>query len=157
MWIIGDEEIRTVKDSPRVGDATTWAKTLLAGATALGVAGLWVGASRRGTGDVGAPSLACVALLLFLAPIYSYPYVLWILPWTAIAWSEGRTRLAGLAFAVLVLTAVLYSILDVADPWVVQVVLVIRNAATGAIPLAYLFSVRQKVRRSAAVPALPRR
>ncbi|MGH2635281.1 MAG: hypothetical protein ACRDHU_03950 [Actinomycetota bacterium] len=139
VWMVGDEEIEAVKDSPRVGVAPTWAKALLAGVTALGVAGLWIRAARGDAArEVGAPSLACVALLLFLAPIYSYPYVLWILPWMAIGWSEGRTTLAGLAFGVVLLTAVLYALLDVAPEWVLQLVLLLRNVATGAIPVAYV-------------------
>jgi hypothetical protein len=138
--LVGGGPVRLVKDSPRVGVAPGWAKALLALAAVAGVGVLWWRAERRGVGDVGAPALACVALLLFLSPIYSYPYVVWLLPWAAIAFAEGRRDLALLALGVELVTTVAYALLHTGgapgSTWV-YLVLVVRNAMTGAIPLVY--------------------
>ena len=158
VWILGDGEVRIVQDSPRIGTAPAWAETVLAVATVAGVGAVWFRTARAGERDqVGGPSLACVALLMFLAPIYSYPYVLWLLPWAAIAWTERRLVLASMAFGIVALTTLAYAMLNggvINDaPWAIQLVLVIRNGVTAAIPIAYLLSLRGRVSSSAAVPA----
>lgn len=142
IWTLGDEEVRIVKDSQRIGTAPVWATSLLMAVGALGVALVWLRA-RRTPDEVGAACLASVALLLFVAPIYSYPFVLWLLPWSAIALTEGRARLSYLGFGVVALTAFIYATLGgelvrEASP-VMLFVLLLRNAATGAIPIVYLF------------------
>jgi hypothetical protein len=154
VWIVGDERVQNVRDSPRVGAAPAWAKLALLGATALGVAAVWIRAARRGAPvEVGAPSLACVAVLLFCSPIYSYPYVLWLLPWTALALVEGRRALGWLGVAVIVFTAVTFELLtDGTVP--VQIALVTRNLLTGAIPVVYLVA-RSNVRTTTAVEPAP--
>jgi hypothetical protein len=158
VWILGDGEVRIVKDSPRIGTAPAWAETLLAVATVLGICGIWLRTARAGDRDrVGGPSLACVALLMFLAPIYSYPYVLWLLPWAAIAWSERRIVSYSMVLGVVVLTTLAYAMLNggvnAEAPWAIQLVLVIRNGLTGAIAIAYLLSTRERVSSIAGVPA----
>lgn len=75
-------------------------------------------------------------------PIYSYPFVLWLLPWSAIALTEGRARLSYLGFGVVALTAFIYATLggelvrEASSE--IQFLLLLRNAATGAIPIVYL-------------------
>jgi hypothetical protein len=102
---------------------------------------LWRRAGRDRLGEIGPPSLACVALLLFFSPIYSFPYIVWLLPWAAISLAEGRRDLAALAFGVEVLTTVAYALLQSGAGrgalWV-YLILLVRDALTGAIPLAYL-------------------
>jgi hypothetical protein len=142
IWTLGDEEVRIVKDSQRIGTAPVWATSLMMAVGALGVALVWLRA-RRTPDEVGAACLASVALLLFVAPIYSYPFVLWLLPWSAIALTEGRARLSYLGFGVVALTAFIYATLGgelvrEASP-VMLFVLLLRNATTGAIPIVYLF------------------
>ena len=83
-----------------------------------------------------------MALVLSVSPIYSYPFVLWLLPWSAIALTEGRARLSYLGFGVVALTAFIYATLGgelvrEASPEI-QFVVLLRNAATGAIPIIYL-------------------
>lgn len=140
IWLFGDDEAHSVLDSARVGTAPTWAKILLLTAAAAGITGIWLRA-RRHPGEIGAPSLATVALLLFFAPIYSYPYVLWLLPWAAIAYVEGRTLLIYMVLTVILLTLVAYAMLGggivEASP-AVQITLVARNIFTGLIPIVYL-------------------
>lgn len=152
VWILSGEDIESIKDSPRVGTVPGWAKPVLATATVVGVGLVSLRASRaRQTGEVGAASLACVALLLFLSPIYSYPYVIWLLPWLGIAFAEGRARLAFMALGVLAMTAVMFALLDTTSG-PVQVALVLRNALTGAIPVAYWLTA-DRVRTSTVAPA----
>jgi hypothetical protein len=156
VWIVTGADIESIKDSPRVGTVPGWAKPALAAATVVGVGLIWLRASRaRRTEEVGAASLACVALLLFLSPIYSYPYVIWLLPWLAIAFAEGRARLALMALGVVAMTAVMFALLDTTrGP--VQVALVVRNALTGAIPVAYwLTAGRVRTSAAARAPAVP--
>jgi hypothetical protein len=145
IWIFGDEGVRIIKASQRIGTAPVWATSLMTAVGALGVALVWLRA-RRTPDEVGAACLANVALLLFVAPIYSYPYVLWLLPWSAIALAEGRDRLAYVGFGVVALTAFIYATLGgqlvhQASP-AIQFVLLLRNVATGAIPVAYLLDRR---------------
>jgi hypothetical protein len=156
VWIVTGADIESIKDSPRVGTVPGWAKPALAAATVVGVGLIWLRASRaRHTEEVGAACLACVALLLFLSPIYSYPYVIWLLPWLAIAFAEGRARLALMALGVVAMTAVMFALLDTTrGP--VQVALVLRNALTGAIPVAYwLTAGRVRTSAVARAPAVP--
>jgi hypothetical protein len=141
--LVGGEQVRIIKDSPRVGVAPAWAKGLLAAATVLGVAAVWRRASGGAVrGEVGAPTLAAVAVLLFFSSIYSYPYVLWLLPWAAIAWAERRTLLASMALAVGIVTAALYVLLGGGvlreAAVVVYLIVLFRDGLTGAIAVVYL-------------------
>jgi len=72
----------------RVGSAPLWARSLLlAGLTAcLGL--VWIRCSRRPALAEGLGALCAVAALLVFAPVLSYQYVFWLLPWAAIA-AEG--------------------------------------------------------------------
>jgi hypothetical protein len=105
---------------------------------------------------VGAPSLAAVALLLFFSPIYSYPYVAWLLPWAAIAFAEGRRSLAFAGFAVVALTAVVFTLIQVSTnrgSLQIYLVIIARDLLTGAIPLAFMLrSARVKSRAAVPVP-----
>jgi alpha-1,2-mannosyltransferase len=151
--VIGDEPVRIVKDSPRVGTAPGWAKALLLAAMVAGVGAVWRRASRDGGDEIGAPSLAAVGVLLFLSPIYSYPYIVWLLPWAAVAMAEGRRDLAIIGFGVEAITTLAYVLLKAGDAGAgvgVYLVLIARDLLTGAIPAAYLLSGRRVSSRAGA-------
>jgi Glycosyltransferase family 87 len=158
LRIFGDGPVRIVDDSPRIGSAPTWARASLLIATAGGVLGVWWRARGSDGEEVGAPTLACIAVLLFFSSIFSYPYVLWLAPWAGIALAERRWGLSAMAVGVTVLTAAAHSSLQgiAGGPGSVDVayaILGIRNLLTVAIPIAYVLRARPQMSR-AARPAL---
>ena len=155
LRIFGGGAVRIVNDSPRIGDAPAWARAALLTATAVGVFGVWWRAQRSNGDEVGAASLASIAVLLFFSPIFSYPYVLWLAPWAGIAFQERRRGLAVMAAGVTLLTAIAHATLQgpqvgAADS--AYVILGLRNLLTAAIPIAYVLTLS---RHRAARPALP--
>jgi hypothetical protein len=86
-----------------------WAKVLmtLAVVTVLGLAWLWSSraatAGREQAIDAYAPVAVVVAMLVF-APILSPQYVLWFLPFAAIATAAGDRVVGGLTLAITALT-----------------------------------------------------
>jgi hypothetical protein len=90
VWVATDEPTRYESGALRVGLSVGWERTALGIVTAMGVVGVWWSA-RKWTGDmVGLPSLAAVAVVLIFAPVFSPQYVLWLLPWAAVALVEKR-------------------------------------------------------------------
>jgi len=59
---------------------------------------------RRSADRTGAIGLAGVGMLLLLAPILSWQYLLWLTPWAALAWIERDRAAALVATACVLLT-----------------------------------------------------
>lgn len=91
-------------DANRVGTAAQSARFGLLLALLVGLAAI-VFIGRRGKADrTGAMGLAGVALLLLLAPIMSWQYLMWLAPWAAIAWVQRDRATVWVATACMVLT-----------------------------------------------------
>jgi hypothetical protein len=142
LHLLGNSNFRGEAGAARIGTQPGWSRPLLAAAVVAAVAAIWwlaARAARHQRDDqsvaviAALASVAAVAAVLVLAPIISPQYVVWMLPFAAIAVSD---RLL-LAFAgiVVVLTAL------VADNYsgflkgqvVWTLALVLRNASIAAL------------------------
>jgi Glycosyltransferase family 87 len=116
----------------RTGTVPAWAPTAL-GLLAVGlVTATWLLARRRRQRPAGAPALTAVAALLVCAPLFSPQYVVWLVPWAAIA----AGRWAKVTAVPVVLTGALVAswYLDRhLGPGVNQLILTARNLAVMAI------------------------
>jgi hypothetical protein len=99
----------------RVGEVTTVVSGLLDLALLAGVVMAWVLASRakpRGT-DVldGLAPMAAITVFLVLSPLLSPQFLLWLLPFAAIAAAHGERVVTGLVFVVFALSTALLALL----------------------------------------------
>lgn len=110
----------------RVGGSLPIARPLLILALAIGIGLVW-----RYRRDAIATTLAAIAVMLFIAPILSPQYVLWLLPFAAVCWARGDLDLAApmaiSALTLLVTTLFLKSTIQQL-PWLLTVALLVRNA-----------------------------
>jgi hypothetical protein len=141
LWALGHGFV-SVNDSARLGVAPGWAKALLLGAAVIGIGAVWYRAARREPREIGLPSVAALSILMLSAPVLSYPYVIWLAPWAAIAWMERsgyvRWLLAVLMLASGLLVVADHSTLTGAALWSVKAILLLRNALLAAVPAVYL-------------------
>jgi len=145
LWALGRGFV-SINDSSRLGFAPGWAKALLFGAALAGMAAVWFRASRREPLELGLPTVAAVAILMLSAPLISHPYVIWLAPWAAIAWTERtgyvRWLLGGLMLASGLLVVSYNSVLPDVAMWSVKAILLVRNALLAAVPAVYLLERR---------------
>lgn len=145
LWALGRGFV-SINDSSRLGFAPGWAKALLFGAALAGMAAVWYRASRREPPELGLPTVAAVAILMLSAPLISHPYVIWLAPWAAIAWTERtgyvRWLLGGLMLASGLLVVSYNSALPDVAMWSVKGILLVRNALLAAVPAVYLLERR---------------
>ncbi len=153
LWALGRGFV-SINDSSRLGVAPGWAKVLLLGAAVAGIAAVWYRASRREPQELGLPAMAAVSILMLSAPLLSHPYVIWLAPWAAIAWTERtgyvRWLLAALMLASGLLVVAYGSALPDVALWSVKAILLLRNALLAAVPAVYLL---ERGTRSPADPA----
>ena len=99
----------------RVGDVTTLVSGVLAVALFAGVAMAWVLASRakpRGTAVLdGLAPMAAITVFLVFSPLLSPQFLLWLLPFAAIAAAQGERLVTGLVFVVFSLSTALLALL----------------------------------------------
>jgi hypothetical protein len=76
------------------------------------------------------------------APLLSPPYMLWLAPWAAIAWTERMGYVRWLLVGLLLVSGVLFVSYSSALPdvalWSVKSLLLLRNALLAAVPAVYL-------------------
>jgi hypothetical protein len=141
LWALGRGFV-SVNDSSRLGVAPWWAKGLLLGAAVAGIAAVWYRASRREPPELGLPALAALAILMLSAPLLSHPYVIWLAPWAAIAWTERTGYVRWLLAALMLVSGLLVVSYSSALPdvamWSVKAILLLRNALLAAVPVVYL-------------------
>jgi hypothetical protein len=89
----------------RVGVAPLWAKGLLGAGVVVLSSIVWSRAIRRPYTADGVAAVSAVAVLLVLSPILSEQYIIWLLPWAAIAAVHRERTLVALAFLLAVLTS----------------------------------------------------
>ncbi|HVH53239.1 MAG TPA: glycosyltransferase 87 family protein [Actinomycetota bacterium] len=145
LWALGRGFV-SINDSSRLGVAPWWAKALLLGVGAVGIALVWYRASRREPRELGLPAVAAVSILMLAAPLLSHPYVIWLAPWVAIAWTERTGYVRWLLGALMLVSGLLVVAYGSALPdvalWSVKAILLLRNALLAAVPAVYLLERR---------------
>ncbi len=117
VWLVTGGPVRIEGGAPRVGQIPGWSRPVLLLVLVAVLAAIWVRARGRHVDAAGAPSLAAVAALLALSPLFSLQYALWLAPWAAVAWTDVRTARAGrIGLAVSLLTGVLAFLYNKIDP-----------------------------------------
>jgi hypothetical protein len=133
-------EYRYEQGANRTGALPSWARAALAVLLIAGLAAVWWRAARSPADPFGAPALAAVATLLVLSPVLSPQYLVWLMPWAAIA-SRDDGRLTRLAAVPVVITGAVMTLwyldVDIGRP-VNQTVMIVRNVALLVVPLTYL-------------------
>jgi Glycosyltransferase family 87 len=110
----------------RVGWSLPIARPLLILLLVIGVAFVW-----RYRRDTIATTLAATAMTLFLAPILSPQYVIWLLPLAAICWARGDLDLAtpmAISLLTLLVTALFLKSTIEQLPSLLTAVILVRNA-----------------------------
>jgi hypothetical protein len=122
-----------------------WAKVAMLAATAAVVVIAWrwaaraLGAAREMAIDAYAPLAAVLAMLVF-APIVSPQYVLWFVPFAAIAAAAGDRVVGGLTLAITALTTFMFSAIHAQTEgarWATYPI-VVRNALLVALAVVVL-------------------
>jgi hypothetical protein len=110
VWVIGRGQIYVQAGAARIGSAPFWAKALLGIGLVVTSVAVWRRASTGRWDLAGAPSLVAVVTLLIFSPLFSTQYVVWLLPWAAVAFEEDEEsrRVATLAAVVIALTGLIH-------------------------------------------------
>jgi hypothetical protein len=135
-WVVGAPPSHG-SGASRFGSAPTWAMAVLAVTAVVIVVAVWMRAHRRGA-ELGRPAAASLGTSLLLAPLFSFPFVAWLTPWSAIAARErDGTAVARLCAATTVLTlvAVLSFGTKESFPLLTQGLLLARDVALGLLVL----------------------
>jgi hypothetical protein len=133
ILLVSGADPRLDQGAWRVGESLTIARPLLILALAIGIGMVW-----RYRRDAIATTLAATAVMLFVAPILSPQYVIWLLPFAAICWARGDLDLAvpmAISALTLLVTALFLKTTIDQLPWFLTGVLLVRNALLPA--LAY--------------------
>jgi hypothetical protein len=126
----------------RLGHTTGAVRALLLAVLAAAAIALVVAAARRGrvaaAGPLGSAGAAWVAGLRVAAPLLSPQYLLWLVPFGAVALVEGDRRTAGLVAAAAVLTALVIDGFSPSgvDAVLPEVLLVVRNLLLAAVAVS---------------------
>jgi hypothetical protein len=107
-----DSSARTHIESgaSRFGTAPAWATTSLALVMLALVAGIWLGVARRprdASVSYAVAPIAAIGTFMVCSPLLSPQYLIWLLPFAAVAWVTGRRLLAAWVAATTVTTMVL--------------------------------------------------
>jgi hypothetical protein len=108
VWLFTGGPVRLEGGAPRIGEIPGWSRVVLLLVLVTVLAAIWARTRERRVDAAGAPSLAAVAALLALSPLFSLQYALWVAPWAGIAWADARTaRIGRIGFAISILTGIL--------------------------------------------------
>jgi len=110
VWTIGRGQIYVQAGAARIGTAPAWAKAALAAVLLVALVAVWRRAASFRGEVAGAPALLAVVALLVCSPLFSTQYVVWLLPWTALAFEddEESRRVATISAVVIALTALIH-------------------------------------------------
>jgi hypothetical protein len=114
--LVVDQPARIESGAVRVGDAPSWASPVLGIVIVALVAWIWLRAERSASRSPqtldGLVPLGAVCVLLLCSPVFSPQYLVWLLPFAAIAWKpqggSTATTLVGIATLLTVLLATGY-------------------------------------------------
>lgn len=90
LGVVGDEPARFELGAMRIGQIGTVAVWLLRAIAAAALVATWWKARGLRWELAGAPSAAAVTVLVATAPVSSAQYVVWFVPWCAVAVTERR-------------------------------------------------------------------
>jgi hypothetical protein len=148
VWLLTGGPVRLERGAPRVGEIPGWSRALLLVILVAVLAAVWARARARHADAAGTPSLAALAALLALSPLFSLQYALWLAPWAAIAWAEPRSaRIGRIGFAISLLTGILAFLYIRIEPtqwnllsvrWSVIGLLLLRDGLCAWIAVAWL-------------------
>lgn len=133
----------------RVGEVPALVNGVLAVALLAGVAMAWVLASRakpRGTAVLdGLAPMAAITVFLVFSPLLSPQFLLWLLPFAAIAAAHGERLVTGLVFLVFALSTALLALLPelIHGGTFALFVLILRNAILVALLAALAIRLMQ--------------
>lgn len=138
----GAGDMRFEAGSWRVGAPPSWVGVLLAVA-ALAFA-WWVWNQSREREDIGLPATVSVAALLVLSTVLSEQFIVWLVPWAAIAGAAGYRRIERLTLVAVVVTVVLQVFIDEpsSDTTVAQIGYGLRNLVLVAIVIVGTLRLR---------------
>ncbi len=110
VWTIGRGQIFVQAGAARIGTAPSWAKALLGLGLLASLVAVWRKAAGARSELAGAPALVAVIALLVFSPLFSTQYVVWLLPWAAVAFegNEESRRVATIAAVVIALTGLIH-------------------------------------------------
>ena len=125
----------------RTGEMGTWPRAALLVILLVTLVAIWLRARRQVRDPAGAPALAAVAILLACSPLLSPQYLIWLLPWGAVAGGDDR-RWTWLAAVPCILTGLIMTLSLNQIPigqGSYQVLLALRNLVLIAIPVVWLW------------------
>lgn len=85
-------DLRFEAGAQRTGNAAAWQILTIQAISIAFIALIWTRASGDGGDKMGRPALATVASLIVLSPVSSPQYVIWLVPWAAVACVERPSR-----------------------------------------------------------------
>jgi hypothetical protein len=108
VWLLTGGPVRIEDGASRVGEIPGWSRAILLLVLVAVLVAIWARARDRNADAAGAPSVAALAALLALSPVFSLQYAMWLAPWAAIAWTDARTaRFGRIGFAISLFTGIL--------------------------------------------------
>jgi Glycosyltransferase family 87 len=117
VWLLTGGPVRIEGGAPRVGQIPGWSRPLLLLVLIAVLVAIWARTRGRRVDAAGAPSLAAVAALLALSPLFSLQYASWLAPWAAVAWTDVRTaRMGRIGLSISLLTGILAFLYNQIDP-----------------------------------------
>jgi hypothetical protein len=159
--LLHNYHVRLSRGAWRIGVVPGWANLVLGGMCLLTVVAVWVLANlRRPHGALvhdGVAAIGAIGAFLIFSPLLSPQFLIWIVPFAAIAAARGDKVIAGLVFAIVVL-----SVADLNLVWELvhtalfapQAIVLGRNVLVVALVGVCLARLIEGVRRPAvAVPA----
>ena len=106
--LTGNYHVRLNRGAWRIGIVPSWANLILAGLCLVTVVVVWAFASRwRPHGALvldGVAVIGAIGAFLIFSPLLSPQFMIWIVPFAAIAAARGEKVIAGLVFAVVALS-----------------------------------------------------
>jgi hypothetical protein len=140
VWIATGGPIRNEAGAPRIGSVSTEASVALLVVLAALLVAIWAIAMRRKRAAFGAASVAAIGALLVCSSVFSLQYAAWLLPWAAIAWSEGDRRHFWMVASIELLTAILFIVYQPQRVALAQTLLVARSLMVIALPTMWLLA-----------------
>ncbi len=104
----GHYHVGLIKGAWRIGVVPSWANFVLGGLCLVTVVAVWTLAARRRPHGAlvldGIAAIGAIGAFLIFSPLLSPQFLIWIVPFAAIAASRGDKLIAGLVFAVVALS-----------------------------------------------------
>ena len=132
--------LRIEAGAVRVGQIPSWAPLVLRAVSLIILGAIWWKARRGSSDPVGFPAAAGVATVIALSPVSSSQYVVWFVPWVALAVEERpRSALLVASMGASVLSAAAFVVYwGIDSSGLLAWLALLRAAAIASIPLLWL-------------------